>query len=162
MIIESAEGSKTLCSLMAFEPGDVLSEFRISALLPGPTRHSVQCSTSGHMLMDPGFLQFMNHSCDPNVVLQTREMHIRAIRPVAPGDEIVYFYPSTEWAMAEPFRCSCKSPRCLIHIRGAAYLPPNVLAKYYFCDHIATLLAKRQEASTPKSSRMPLVVGSDA
>ena len=34
-------------------------------------------------------------------------MRLTALRPISEGDELTFFYPSTEWAMAEPFECGC-------------------------------------------------------
>jgi hypothetical protein len=146
-VIESTDGSKALYSCAAFKPGDVLAGFDIAEILPEPTRHSIQYSATKHVLVNPDFLQFTNHSCDPNIAVHTKEKYIRAIRPIKPGDEIVYFYPSTEWSMAEPFTCFCQSPHCLTRIRGAAYLPFEILANYHLSDHIAKLLAKREKAA---------------
>jgi hypothetical protein len=133
-------GSDALHARVAFTPGDVLTAFRVAALVPEPTRYSIQLAASEHALVEPECLRFMNHSCDPNVALDTGEMHIRAIRPIEPGDLITYFYPSTEWSMAEPFRCWCGSARCLGEIAGAAELPPEVLAGYDLAEHISMRL----------------------
>jgi hypothetical protein len=38
------------------------------------------------------------------------------------GDELTFFYPSTEWNMAQPFDCHCESESCLGKVRGASEL----------------------------------------
>jgi hypothetical protein len=38
---------------------------------------------------------------------------LRAIRNIEPGDELHYFYPSTEWAMADIFDCQSGEVDCL-------------------------------------------------
>jgi hypothetical protein len=158
-VIESANGYKAIHALIGFYPGSIVINFGIAALLGEPTRFTIQCGISEHMLVTPNLVQFINHSCDPNVVLDTKKMNIRAIGGIEPGDEIVYFYPSTEWSMAEPFRCHCNSHLCLSQIRGAAYIEPDVIAKYYLSDHIAMLLAKQRAALPLNASRLQSPVG---
>lgn len=48
-------------------------------------------------------------------------------------------YPSTEWNMAQPFDCSCKTPRCLKLINGAAHIAPSTLSTYFVNAHILRL-----------------------
>jgi hypothetical protein len=145
-VTRSGDGSVGLRTLLAFDPGEVLVAFRVAALLPAPVRHSIQVGPAEHALVDPAFLRFTNHSCDPNVVLDTRARCVRAIRRLEPGEAITYFYPSTEWSMAEPFVCSCGAARCLLTIAGAAYLSAEVLARYQLADHITLLLWQRTSA----------------
>lgn len=133
-------GNDALHARVAFTPGEVLATFRVAELIAEPTKYSIQLAVSEHALVDPEFLRFMNHSCDPNVALDTGGMYITAIRPIEPGDPITYFYPSTEWSMAEPFRCWCGSAHCLGEISGAAELQPEVLAGYDLAEHVSMLL----------------------
>jgi hypothetical protein len=93
------------------------------------------------MLVEPEELRYINHSCDPNVAFDVERRVVRALRPIQPGDEFFYFYPSTEWDMAEPFICNCGTARCLKLIRGALHLPPDILEQYEFQDHIQRRLA---------------------
>ena len=74
-----------------------------------------------------------NHSCDPNVAFDlsaedTSQWHVRALKPIKAGDPcesrdtltlsvltsvetvtVTFFYPSTQWTMAQPFDCLCGS-----------------------------------------------------
>jgi hypothetical protein len=66
----------------------------------------------------------VNHSCSPNVAFdlshprsstdieQERypaEWNLRTLsRPVAKGETLTFFYPSTEWDMGAPFTCNCE------------------------------------------------------
>lgn len=147
-----ADGSRALRALVDFEAGEILVPFRITELLAEPVRHSIQVGISAHALVAPEFLRFTNHSCDPNVVVDTAASCIRAIRRIESGDEITYFYPSTEWSMAEPFACACDAARCLLTIAGAAYLPGEVLDGYELAAHIRRLLADRRGESVPESA----------
>jgi len=53
-----------------------------------------------------------------------------------PGDEFTFFYPSTEWEMAQPFICNCGSKDCLQLVKGAAHLAVETLSKYKLTEFI--------------------------
>ena len=44
-------------------------------------------------------------------------------RDIAAGEELTYFYPSTEWEMDRPFRCLCGAPDCVGVVSGAKAPP---------------------------------------
>jgi hypothetical protein len=52
------------------------------------------------------------------------------------GDQVTFFYPSTEWDMDEQFTCWCGADECLKSIRGAKYLDDRAMKRYFFNDHI--------------------------
>jgi hypothetical protein len=141
------DGHKSLHARRAFAPGDVLARFSARATLAEPGVHTVQLNESEHILLEPQFLEYTNHSCSPNVIFDVEEMVVIAIEPIPPGGEIVYFYPSTESSMAHPFECRCESDNCLGTIQGADYLPTHVLERYHLAGHIQSLLLLRQLAS---------------
>ncbi|HUR65129.1 MAG TPA: hypothetical protein VMZ03_02160, partial [Chitinophagaceae bacterium] len=70
-------------------------------------------------------------------------MELVALKDLQPGDELVFFYPSTEWKMTQSFNCYCGSPKCLGKIRGAAYLSTSLQSQYRFTDFIQQQMAKR-------------------
>lgn len=59
------------------------------------------------------------------------------------GDELTFFYPSTEWHMAQPFECLCKTEECVGWVRGARDMDPQVLGKYWMNGHIEGLLREK-------------------
>ncbi len=141
------EGRKSLHTLHPFEPGDTLVSFGAQATFSEPTVHSIQVNASQHILVDPEFLRYTNHSCSPNVAFDLGHMVVTAIQPIRPEDEIVYYYPSTERAMVQPFACTCRSEQCLGWVHGAERLPTATLSRYHLAPHILTLLEERS-AST--------------
>lgn len=143
-IIIAADGSRALHASRALAPGDLLGTFSIAALVPRPTRYSIQLGAFEHALVEPEAFRLINHSCVPNLLLDARGLALRAVRPIEPGHELTYFYPSTEWRMAEPFACHCGEPRCLGWIAGAAHLPVASLRRYDLADHISLLLEQRR------------------
>jgi hypothetical protein len=141
--LADVDGGRVLRASVPFAPGSVVVALRIAAVVPGPERYSIQVGASRHILPDPDFLRFLNHSCAPNVFVDTAAMCVKAVTPIAPGDSLEYFYPSTEWSMNEPFACECGARGCLGLIRGAAHLPADVLARYQLSGHIARLVRNR-------------------
>ena len=59
--------SKSLHATVDFFPGEVLSSFRAREILTKPNYLSVQIDDHQHILLEPEFLQYINHSCDPKV-----------------------------------------------------------------------------------------------
>lgn len=92
---------------------------------------------------------YMNHSCTPSVEfdMSTFEVRVSRDRPLEVGDELTFFYPSTEWDMTQPFNCNCGSQSCLGMISGAKNMDPSILNRYWLNPHVKELLGA-QRAST--------------
>lgn len=91
-------------------------------------------------------LVYCNHSCDPSLVFDMGKMEVRVAddRPLTSGDVLTFFYPSSEWAMVQPFRCECGAgDKCLGWIAGASQMEPAVLARFWLNDHIMLQLEKK-------------------
>lgn len=54
-------------------------------------------------------------------------IEVWTLRPIAAGEELSFFYPSTEADMAAPFHCRCGAPGCLGIIDGARRMDNRVL-----------------------------------
>lgn len=106
-----------------------------------PWRHSIQIAADAHAEPLPSFLRYLNHSCDPNLFVDVRAREVLSLRAIAAGEELTFFYPSTEWHMEAPFPCECGAPGCLREIRGASELPARVLARYRLSPVIVELIA---------------------
>lgn len=132
-----------LFALQSFQPGEVIAAFWAGTIAAEPTYLTVQVDTGKHITLQPEFLQYINHSCDPNVFFDTSLMQLVALKELRAGDEMTFFYPSTEWKMTQSFNCYCGSSNCLGDIRGAFYLSDNVTKQYRFTDFIQQQLAKR-------------------
>lgn len=129
----------------SYHAGDRVAGFSAGAVLPAPSYLTVQVGINQHILLQPEHLQYINHSCDPNVFFDTFSMEIIALRDIAVGDEMTFFYPSTEWDMAQPFLCNCGSARCLSEIRGAAHIPLEILKTYTITRFIQQQLHDRAD-----------------
>lgn len=129
-------GQKALFATTQFQPGDVISPFSAGKTLHNPTYLTVQIGIKKHITLVPEFLQYINHSCEPTAFFDTTRMELICLVALQPGDEITFFYPSTEWEMAQPFSCHCGSPTCIGVIKGASQLSSDILGKYKLTDFI--------------------------
>lgn len=126
-----------------FQPGEMIAEFSAGSIASEPTYLTVQIEEGKHITLQPEFLQYINHSCDPNVFFNTTTMQLIALKEIRSEEEMTFFYPSTEWEMIQPFNCYCGSPNCLRQIKGAAYLSRNQWKQYRLTDFIQNQLARR-------------------
>ena len=126
----SIGGEKSLHATVTLIPGDIICDFGSKQVLTEPSYLSVQVNEHEHIILNPEFLQYINHSCEPNVFFDTQNLVLTCLRPIEIGEEMTFFYPSTEWQMSRPFKCFCETPACLGYIQGAAYLHSEILHKY--------------------------------
>lgn len=136
-------GQNALFTLRAFKAGEVISTFSAGTISAEPTYLTVQTGVSKHITLLPEFLQYINHSCEPNVFFDTTAMQLVALKDLQQDEEMVFFYPSTEWKMTQSFGCYCGNDNCLGEIKGAAYLSREAQEKYRFTDFIQQQLAKK-------------------
>jgi hypothetical protein len=134
---------KAFFAQRSYEPGDVVADFAAGKVLSNPTYLTVQVDHDKHIMLQPEHLQYINHSCDPNVFFDTHRMKVVALKKIAEGDEMTFFYPSTEWNMVQPFKCFCGSGKCLGEIKGAAHINPEVLRSYKLTRFIQQQLHDR-------------------
>ena len=138
-------GEKSLHATAFFDKEDVVCVFGPERTQETPTYLTVQVSENKHILLQPDFLQYINHSCSPNVFFVTDNMELVAIKEIQPGDELLFFYPSAEWDMVQPFDCFCGTRDCFRRIKGAAYLTEQELAQYRVTGFINEQLQKRKK-----------------
>ncbi|MCG8326826.1 MAG: SET domain-containing protein-lysine N-methyltransferase [Chitinophagales bacterium] len=136
-IHEDAEtGFKSLFAAHNFEADVKLSTFDFEKVLDSPDMHSVQLDENKHIILQPIYLKYINHSCNPNVFFDLNKKEIRTLKQIKSGEEIVFFYPSTEWKMTEPFDCACGSDNCLNRIEGACNLSLSTFPEHRFSDFV--------------------------
>ena len=127
----------------SYLPGDIVADFSAGEILSYPTYLTVQVGIDRHIMLQPEHLQYINHSCDPNVFFDTYSMQVVALKIISEGDEMSFFYPSTEWSMSQPFTCFCGATNCLGEIRGAAHILPEVITRYKLTRFIQQQLHDR-------------------
>jgi hypothetical protein len=119
-----------------------------------PTYQTIQIGQDLH-LEELGIIAYMNHSCQPNTIIDTSSLTIRAIRDIAVGEDLSFFYPSTEWEMDRPFVCLCGAPQCIRLVAGAKYLSIDVLRNYFVNQHIRELITSTLAESTRLAAFAP-------
>ena len=136
VLLNTSTNQKSLNATTAIKPGEIISKFHAGITQSYATYLTVQTGVDTHITLQPEFLQYINHSCDPNVFFDTASLELICLKPLQPGDELTFFYPSTEWEMSQPFVCNCQSINCLQLINGAAHLDKSTLQKYRLTDFI--------------------------
>lgn len=144
-------GIKSLHATVELSPGEVISEFGPKEVRERPNYLTVQIGEGEHIMLAPEYLQYINHSCDPNVVFDTQKWVVMVIRKIEKGEEFTFFYPSTEWSMDRGFDCLCGSKDCLGYIQGAGHLALNVLTKYQLSQYIQQKLRIERSSETSNS-----------
>jgi hypothetical protein len=136
VLLNNSSSQKSLHAAVSFVAGDVICKFSADVTQSYATYLTVQTAADTHITLMPEFLQYINHSCAPNVFFNTAAMELVCLQPMQPGDEFTFFYPSTEWEMAQPFVCNCGNAGCLQLINGASHLSVETLSKYKLTDFI--------------------------
>lgn len=142
VLLNKSSGQKSLHAATHFFPGDVICHFSAGITQPYATYLTVQIAADRHITLVPDFLQYTNHSCAPTVFFDTTTMELICIKAMQPADEFTFFYPSTEWEMAQPFICNCGRPECLQVINGAAHLSVDTLERYRLTDFIRQMMSR--------------------
>lgn len=128
----------------AYQPGEIMGSFSGGTTQNQATYLTIQIGKDHHVTFEPVYLQYINHSCDPNMFFDTTAMQQVCLRPIQPGDELGWFYPSTEWDMVQPFECNCGSKNCLQFINGAANISLDKLSKYRLSDFILQQIKQKR------------------
>ncbi|MFM8290358.1 MAG: cyanophycin synthetase [Planctomycetia bacterium] len=96
--------------------------------------HTMQVDVNTHVVPD-GVTVLVNHSCDPNcgVVIRSgvKQIELRALRPIAAGEEITVDYDTFEYEVSHlggPCRCGAAS--CRGRVAGYRHLAADVKARY--------------------------------
>ncbi len=134
LTIKTENKFRTLTTKQSYKQGEVICSIPSEDLRDRPNRYTVQIGRELHTHV--GKLAALNHSCDPNVVLDTENMEMIACKDIEKGEQLFFFYPSTEWEMDAPFICLCGSANCINVVAGARFLPLSTLERYYLNPHI--------------------------
>ncbi|MCJ1286206.1 hypothetical protein MMC26_005551 [Xylographa opegraphella] len=129
-------------SLVALPAGALFA--RLTGLTPTTQSYSsVQASRTLHIELNSALL-YIDHSCAPSLEFDMARFEVRVARnrPLREGDKLTFFYPSTEWAMAQPFECRCGSDGCLGTIRGAGEMGRGVLGQYWLNGFVEEMLGE--------------------
>ncbi|KAL4963298.1 major facilitator superfamily domain-containing protein [Aspergillus stella-maris] len=136
--------SNSAASLVTLPPGALFTKISSATPTWKRTYSSVAtCEDTQVELNDD--LVFCNHSCAPSLIFDMKAMEVRVGgKGIKKGDDLTFFYPSSEWTMAQPFVCACGAGGCLGFIEGSKSILKDVLARYWLNEHIEELLKERK------------------
>jgi hypothetical protein len=138
LAIKTENKFRSLITKQAYKKGEVICEIPTEKVVDTANRYTVQIDRDKHT--EVGKLSALNHSCDPNVILDTEQLVMVARREIEKGEELSFFYPSTEWEMDAPFICLCGASNCIHVVAGARFLPLSTLENHYLNKHIRELM----------------------
>src|SRR5512145_90575 len=94
LVIKTENKFRSLITKQAYSKGEAICEIPTEKLFDKANRYTVQIARDKHT--EVGKLSALNHSCDPNVILDTERLQMVARRDIEEGEELSFFYPSTE------------------------------------------------------------------
>lgn len=109
--------------LVASEPisaGDIIVQSSEEEVQDHRTWRTLQLAQNRHLRNE--FLNFVDHSCAPNALLDVDKLALVAIRDIAIGDPVTFFYPGSEVELSQSFDCHCGSDECIKQVNGGFYL----------------------------------------
>ena len=119
------DGHHQLVATRDLEVEDYILRLR-GEIIESPSRYSVQIGPGQHVEvpaevqvkqpLDRYRWRFLNHSCEPNAKFENR--NLVAIREIKASEQITFDYNTTEYDLATPFECHCKSDGCCGLVRG--------------------------------------------
>jgi len=134
----SAYGARLITD-QPFQHGQVIYRFEGYRITQQATYQTIQIGPTLH-IEELGVLAYLNHSCRPNTIVHAADLTVIAARDIAAGEELTFFYPSTEWEMDRPFICLCGAPQCVRLVAGAKYLSIDTLSRYFVNPHIREMI----------------------
>lgn len=138
LTIKTENKFRSLITKQAYKKGELICEIPTEKVIDKANRYTVQIGRDRHT--EVGKLSALNHSCDPNVILDTENLQMVACRDIEQGEELSFFYPATEWEMDAPFICLCGASNCIHVVAGARFLPLSILENHYLNKHIRELM----------------------
>ncbi|OAA53997.1 Post-SET domain protein [Cordyceps fumosorosea ARSEF 2679] len=145
VILDEAEFTTKSLSRVALAPFALFArlDFPPCTEAAEPTYATVQMGRNRHLNLNSDLL-YINHSCEPSLIFDTgNKIIIAGPKGLQPGDELTFFYPSTEWEMAQPFQCLCGTPTCRGTIDGAKRMTSAQLDGLWLSKHIRELRAEQ-------------------
>lgn len=109
-----------LIASVNIKAGEVIFPCSADEIQRERTWRTMQIGDSRHIKNE--FLDYVDHSCEPSAIFDINSLSFVAIRDIAPGESVTFFYPGAEVELAQDFLCQCGSQNCLGHIKGGFYL----------------------------------------
>jgi SET domain len=100
--------------------GELIVQFTDQEIQEVRTWRTMQLDCNRHVRNE--FLNYVDHSCEPNALLEIDSLSLMAIRDIPKKQPVTCFYPGSEVELATEFPCKCGKARCLRQIKGGFYL----------------------------------------
>jgi SET domain-containing protein len=145
-VISTSVQPRLRLSLVASDtisPGEVIVACSHGEVTGHRTWRTVQIGQNRHIKNE--LLDYVDHSCHPNAVFVIEALQLVALRAIAAGEPITFFYPGTEVELAEAFQCSCGSERCLGWVTGAFYLTADQMREAIDAGYCTTFIRAHLE-----------------
>ncbi|KAM5345749.1 hypothetical protein ACJ41O_011610 [Fusarium nematophilum] len=146
VVVNADEFTTKSISKVSLAPFSVFAKFDFPPCTPAnePTYATVQTGRDSHLNLNSDLL-YINHSCEPTLLFDVGNFNILVgPKGLKPGDELTFFYPSTEWHMSQPFDCLCGTPSCRGRIAGARDMIDAQLDGIWLNGHIIQLRAEQR------------------
>ena len=119
---ERPKGGSGLFARAPIARDEILIDFRGAPVVARATRTSLQIDADRHIAGLDTTNAFLNHSCEPTAYYDYAGVYLRALRAMAPGEEVTVNYNAGDDDLFEKFRCDCGSDSCVGEVRGFRYL----------------------------------------
>jgi hypothetical protein len=150
VVVATLEHEHALRAARRFRAGEIIVGLS-GRITPVRNRLTIETGVDQHLDPDGHVWGFSNHGCDPNARVDLATRALRALRPIAAGEEITWNYLTTEWELSHPFACRCQASGCLGSIHGLRFVPPERFAR--FADQITPVLRSRLETMSARAIR---------
>jgi hypothetical protein len=112
------------------------------ALVPHPTKWSIQIDEFRHLDASHFIDDDINHSCNPSAHIDFSQLAVLAKRDIKPGEEITIDYCATEDVLSHPFQCTCGHANCYGLVRGFRFLEATIreALRPFLSPHLRRLL----------------------
>ncbi|KAM4058225.1 putative galactose-proton symport [Hirsutella rhossiliensis] len=148
LVVKGSQPYKTAAfSLISLPAGAFFAKINSATPVNRPTYTSVASGKDSHLELNSD-LVYCNHSCNPSLIFDMTRFEVRVsdTRPLSIGDSLTWFYPASEWEMAQGFTCECgEGDKCLGFITGSSKIDHSVLERYWVNDHIRQLVEEQMQ-----------------
>lgn len=137
--------------VLAVWSGDLCDGERFNQLSRERQRRSLQVEENLYLVTsvpdEPA--DYINHSCDPNAGIDG-QIVLRAMRAIAPNEEICFDYAMSDGSAYDEFECACGSLNCRHWITGNDWRYPDLQTKYagWFSSYLQRRIDQQREKVT--------------
>ena len=131
-------------------------------LVNEPNHYSIQIDAATHIGNSGQINDELNHSCTPNAFVDfsiSEQLVVRALKSIAPDEEVTIDYCASEERMTDNFECDCGAGNCYQQVRGYAFLDPEQreMLKRQLSPYLLTQYAGGRSSHDENCSSPPVI-----